>query len=158
MLAEALAARFGARLVPEVARTYLDGRTDYSAADVIEIARMQVAAETAALAEGHSLLVCDTDLLVIRIWWEEKIGALPDELLELQALVSARAYLLAKPDLPWEPDPLRENPTDRPRLFRRYVSLLDRSPHPYGIVEGTGEMRLENALAAVQVLYPDLSG
>lgn len=143
--------------MPEVAREYLDGRTNYSASDVLEIARLQVAAEAAARAEGHGLLVCDTDLLVIRVWWEEKIGELPEELLELQTLAVSRAYLLARPDLPWAPDPLRENPMDRPRLYGRYVSLLDRSPHPYAIVEGEGERRLENALAAVRALFPELS-
>ena len=103
------------------------------------------------------LLVCDTDLLVIRVWWEEKIGALPEELIELQTLASSRAYLLTRPDLPWEPDPLRENPTDRPRLYGRYLSLLDRSPHSYAIVEGTGDDRFENALSAIRALFPDLS-
>jgi len=155
-LAEALAMRFGGRLVPEVARSYLENRDGYGAEDVLEIARLQVAAEEAALAETAGLVVCDTDLLVIRIWWEERFGGLPDELTMLLAQRHERAYLLVQPDLPWVADSLRENPEDRDRLFDLYQALLVSESKPHRVVAGTGDARLEKAIEAAGALLPDL--
>ncbi len=156
-----LAKRYGGRLVPEVARSYLQGRDHYDADDLLEIARLQVAAEAEAIAEtageADGLVVCDTDLLVIRVWWEEKFGPLPGELIQLEMNRSPRAYLLTRPDLPWQPDPLRENPTDRARLFQRYLFLLDEGPHAYAIVEGRGDDRTDCAHAALDNLLPGMS-
>jgi nicotinamide riboside kinase len=156
-LAAALAARLDVPLVPEVARDYLEGRRDYVAEDVLEIARRQLAAEAAALVAAPGLVIADTDLLVIRIWWEERFGELPEEIVQGLAARSERVYLLAEPDLPWEPDPLRENPTDRQRLFLRHRQLLDEGPFPFGLVSGFGEERLSAALAQLRAFYPELA-
>ena len=61
-------------------------------------------------------------------------------------------YLLCKPDLPWEPDSLRENPDDRDQLYQRHLQEIKRLGRPFEIVEGRGERRLANANAAVQRL------
>ncbi len=140
--------------MPEVARTYLEGRSAYGAEDVLEIARRQAAAEAAALSGTRGLVVLDTDLLVIRVWWEERFGALPEELIGLLAAREARAYLLARPDLPWEADPLRENPEDRQRLFDIHEALLATGAMPHRIVSGQGDARLRQAVAAARELIP----
>lgn len=140
----------------EVAREYLEGRPGYDRADVLDIARLQAAAEAQALYSEAELIVCDTDLTVIQVWWEEKYGALPQELNVALAERSERAYLLMQPDLPWAADPLRENPDDRARLFERYQRLLAASPFPYRVVSGTDDARWTSALAAVRALYPEL--
>lgn len=153
-----LAERLGGALVPEVARNYLTGRTGYTADDVLEIARRQVAREAEALTDGARFLICDTDLTVIQVWWEEKYGALPTELEDMLAARSARSYLLLAADLPWEPDPLRENPRDLVRLFDRYQALLESGVHPYRVISGVGDARLVCALEAVGALLPELVG
>ena len=153
-MATALAERFGARLVPEVARTYLADRGNYAAEDVLEIARLQVAAEAQAFENEPDLIVCDTDLLVIRVWWEEKFGALPEELIALLKARKTRAYLLVEPDLPWKADPLRENPRDRERLFGVYETLLSADEMPYRTVSGRGEDRLRAAIEAARTMMP----
>ena len=139
-------------MVPEVARSYLEGREGYGAEDLLEIARLQVAEEAMALAETDGLVICDTDLLVIRIWWEERFGELPDELITLLAARCKRAYLLVQPDLPWAADPLRENENDRDRLFDRYQTLIAADSMPYRVVAGIGDVRLENAIDAASRL------
>ncbi len=153
-LAAALAAALDCPLVPEVARTYLTGRPAYTRADVLEIARRQVRAESQMLAAAHGTIVCDTDLLVLQVWWEEKYGALPDELVTALASRTPRVYLLTAADLPWEHDPLRENPHDRERLLARYEGLLDASGFPWALVSGQGEERLANALRALTTIEP----
>jgi len=155
-LAEALAEHFGAVLVPEVAREYLAERDDYQADDVLAIAQLQMAAEAVAHDESSGLVVCDTDLLVIRVWWEEKYGDLPAELANAYSARTDRAYLLLEPDLPWSADPLRENPDDQDRLYERYAALLAEGRHPYDVVAGSGAGRLTAALRAIAGLLPDI--
>ena len=154
-LAADLSQALAVPLVPEVAREHLEamtagGRAQYSAADLLGIARAQVAAEQDALAEGTGLVICDTDLQVIQIWWQEKFGDLDPWLSGALANRSPRRYLLMAPDLPWEPDPLRESPTDRHRLFGRYLQALRAEDFPFAEVFGAGTARFERAMACVQ--------
>lgn len=149
-IAEQLAGALAVPLVPEVAREYLAGRPEYDQADLLAIARAQLAAEQDALAEGTGLVVSDTDLQVIQIWWEERFGDLDPWLTQALAERSARRYLLAAPDLPWEPDPLRESPQERERLFERYRQALAEGTFPHTEVRGAGRARFECALLAVQ--------
>ena len=92
-------------------------------------------------------MICDTDITVIRIWWEERFGRFPASLEHAMAARGPRCYLLARPDLPWQPDPLRENPTDRERLYERYLSLLQDGPFAFRVVSGQGPDRIHCALS-----------
>jgi nicotinamide riboside kinase len=147
-LARQLADALAVPLVTEVARDYLAGRHGYDRADVLAIARAQRDAEAAALATAD-LVVADTDLSVIQVWWEEKYGPLDPWLAEALMARSARRYLLTRPDIAWEPDPLRESPHDRQRLHRRYLEVLAAAPFPFAEIGGLGEARLSAALAAL---------
>ena len=86
---------------------------------------------------------------MIRVWWEEKFGSMPPWLVEALATRSPRRYLLPRPDLPWEFDPLRESPHDRPRLHQRYQELLAGDPFVFAEVSGSGPARLDCALKHV---------
>lgn len=148
----------GARLVSEAARAYLQHHPvgyRYTRDDLLEIARQQAVLEAEATAESLGLVICDTDLLVMQVWWEEKYGALPDMLSSLRSGQPERAYLLMSPDLPWEPDVLRENPSGRNRLFLRYKTLLREGGHRFAVVKGEGEARLSSALEGIRLLFPD---
>lgn len=145
-LATALAAHFGAPLVPEYARSYLEGRAsaagDYSEADVLAIADGQRRAEATARAAHAGLLVADTDLLVILIWLRERYGRVPAWIdAELQPR-DDRAYVLAVPDMPWQPDPLREHPHARMRLHGLYREALEGRGLPFIEVAGGHAQRL----------------
>ncbi len=148
-LAAALADAFGAPLVQEVARSYLSGRRGYDRDDVLAIARAQLKAEQSALNGGQRVVVADTDLTVIQVWWEEKFGELDPWIADALGRRSDRRYLVTRPDLPWESDPLRESPLDRGRLHQRYLQILEASPFPYYEVTGFGSERLTRALYQV---------
>jgi nicotinamide riboside kinase len=148
-LAQALAEALGAPLVTEAARSYLAGKSGYSCRDVLGIARQQLEAEQQALAQGAPVVVADTDLTVIQVWWEEKYGRLDPWLVEALCARSPRRYLLTRPDLPWEPDPLRESPHDRDRLHVRYREILEAAPFPFFEVSGAGTERFRSALYQV---------
>ena len=149
-LARALGEHFGVGVVPEYARDYLADRADYEREDVEAIARGQMALEARALAAGRSPVILDTDLLVICVWWREKYGALPAWLVRALDARVPRHYLLTAVDLPWVPDPLRESPTDRERLFDVYHGILVGGRHRFDVVRGEGDARLGSALAALE--------
>ena len=46
-----------------------------------------------------------------------------------------RFYLLCKPDIKWEEDPLRENPNNRLELYKIYKEEIKRLNHDYYIVK-----------------------
>ena len=149
-LAMQLAKRFEAPWLPEFARGYLAGRPAYDEADLERIARGQLAAEQALLEAQHPLVVLDTDLIVIHVWWQEKYGHVPAWVAEHLRGQAARCYLLAQPDLAWEPDPLRESPGDRERLLDVYRDVLDRYGYPFSEISGQGEARYQQAEARIQ--------
>lgn len=154
-LALDLARRLHGAYVPEMAREFLaDLGRPYVEEDLVGIARAQVAKEDAMSATlgANGLLVCDTDLITIRIWSEEKYGRC-DPWIEQQTEVRPYdLWLLCSPDMPWEPDPLRENPHDRDRLFAVYRAMLERLNKPYAIMEGDRERRSTDALKAIAAL------
>ncbi|MBC7447083.1 MAG: ATP-binding protein [Hymenobacteraceae bacterium] len=157
VLAGWLAATWRTRWVPEFAREYLLALPDpgaYTLADLEAIARGQLAAESqrVGLLPAGAPLFCDTDLLVILIWAEERFGHCPAWL--RTAALDPTAYhlrLLLHPDLPWEPDPLREapDPAERARLFQRYRATLRAANLPFTEICGTGEARYAAAARAV---------
>lgn len=151
-LALDLALRLDGAYVPEVAREFLEelGRP-YEEHDLLAIARAQLEREelVSRTEIGTELLICDTDLITIRIWSEEKYGHC-DPWIEQHT--RERAYdlwLLCSPDMPWEPDPLRENPHDRDRLFGVYEDMLKWLERPYLIMQGDRGRRLAEASKAV---------
>jgi NadR type nicotinamide-nucleotide adenylyltransferase len=150
-LAQSLAEHYRTPWVTEYARAYLT-KAVYTPSDVRAIARGQHAAETAAAA-GAPLLFADTDLVVIKVWWDVRFGGsdhwVDATLAEALSAQRRRAYLLSIPDIPWVADALRENPDDRPELHVRYRRLLQSLGVDFVEVGGSREGRLADAVRAV---------
>ncbi len=156
-LAEALGRACNAVVVAEFARTYLEAHgPTYAAADLLTIAVAQARAEDAAMdlaaRNGQRLVVCDTDLITIRIWGEEKFGRCDPWVLDATLHRHYDLWLLCRPDIPWEADPLRENPNDRDRLFAVYEAMLKHLGRPYVVIGGRHDDRVRQALDAVDGL------
>jgi nicotinamide riboside kinase len=98
------------------------------------------------------LMLHDTDMITIRIWAQEKFGRVHPEIEQLVQETHYDHWLLCRPDMPWEPDPLRENPHDRDRLFDVYELTLKELSRPYTIIEGDHERRMRTAIAMIDVL------
>ncbi|RMG29288.1 MAG: ATPase [Bacteroidetes bacterium] len=150
-LARQLARHYGTLWVPEYARTYLDqlGRP-YEEADLLQIARGQLALEEELLPAAHGFLFCDTHLLVIKIWSEYKYGRCHPWILEHLRLSSYRLHLLTQADLPWEFDPQREHPHEREVLEKLYRQALQNAAVPFAEIKGRGEERLLHAIEAIE--------
>jgi nicotinamide riboside kinase len=148
-LGSALAERLAAPFVAEASRDLLVPGVTYDADDIVRIGQEQVRRENAALAATPGRVVADTDLLVLRIWLDERFGCWPAVLEELWRAAAPRLYVLTTPQMPWEPDPLRENPHDRDRLHQRYVQWLVANDVPWLEVRGTVEERLRQVMAKI---------
>jgi nicotinamide riboside kinase len=155
-LAQALSERLRWPVLPELARGYLTQRAmntaqepyRYRPSDLIALVRAQQVLEAPVDETEHCIL--DTDLLTLTTWWQEKYGPVPALFNEAWSSQLPRFYLLCRPDLPWETDPLRENPQDRERLFGLCEQQLRRRGCQYAICDGAGTSRAENALAIIR--------
>jgi nicotinamide riboside kinase len=186
-LARQLAAHFNAPLVEEYVREFFEkkGTPDtsgeapqYKEADLKKIAIGQIKAENKALIlvnqkvisnqknEKDAFIICDTDVLTIKIWSEEKYGRCDEWIIEQisdaqfhtpNAKLTAPSnfklqtiYLLCSPEgIAWEADPLRENPNDRDRLFSIYEQNLQFYEKNYFILRGPIFERLAYAKAMI---------
>ena len=154
-LASWLAQHLQAPLVAEVARGYLAAKPtpEYGPNDLQSIATQQSQAELRALSGGAPVVVADTDQQILRLWWAEKypnIRNAVESQLPRDANTLRRVYLLCYPDLAWEPDPLRENPHDRMRLFRLQLRALEQENAEFRVVWGEGQIRHNRALHYVR--------
>jgi NadR type nicotinamide-nucleotide adenylyltransferase len=156
-LCEALAHEYRTAYTKEYARHYLEENgPGYVEMDLMHIAagQLMVEAESQELLKKHGgdYLFCDTDMLTIRIWSEEKFGRCTAALKKLSTDVRYDHWLLCAPDMPWEADPLRENPHDRARLFGVYEKHLNAAGRPYTIIGGPHEERMRLAVDALRAL------
>lgn len=150
-LTKALSHHFGWPYVAEFARTYLTHlNRKYDFEDVQLMAQGQQQAALAARTPGLPL-IHDTDLLTYLIWSEDKFHRLDASLQpDWHQVDTARPlYLLCRPNLAWEPDPLREDPHRLPYLFDRHIHHLERLQLPYIIIDELGDARIQQAIQAV---------
>tara|TARA_B100000767_G_scaffold173288_1_gene162167 strand:+ start:353 stop:850 length:498 start_codon:yes stop_codon:yes gene_type:complete len=142
-LCKSISEYFKISFCKEYARKYLSELSkEYKQKDLLNIASNQLKSE-----KKESLL--DTDLITIKIWSDYKYGNCDNWILEQIKLQQKenRFYLLCKPDLKWEPDPLRENPSNRMDIFKLYKKEISSLGHDYYIVEGKN--RFENSIAKI---------
>ncbi len=153
-LSQQLAQHFRTEWVPEYARFYLD-RLDvpYTKGDLLEIAIGQLAWEEDKAEYANDFLICDTNLIVIKIWSDHKFG-------HTDPWIEARLksgdydfYLLNNIDLSWEQDPQREHPRLRKHFFGIYKGYLEAQNLPYAIVSGIGQARKQSALDAIENFF-----
>jgi len=144
-LALRLASAFSIDMVEEAARNYLAEKQDgYVPEDVRIIAQIQKEAQAKAYSLGKSI-VCDTDLLTILIWQHDKFGHWDQNIYLEWKNNENSLYLLCAPDIPWVPDPLRENPDDRERLFQIHLDVLINHHKPFEIIYGSSDQRFFKA-------------
>lgn len=150
-LASQLADYWKAPLVHEVSRDYLNNKDSYQQHDLLEIAKQQHKKEQTVLSHSPEKIVCDTDLLVIMIWSEVKYGHCDPWITNtfensIKQKTFSRYYYLCDPNIPWQADPLRENPHNRDELFDLYLKKIEDYELAYSIVDGEPEERLQQAL------------
>ena len=151
-LSEQLATALQTLWVPEYAREYLEHLDrSYTEADLLEMAKEQVTREDALTDNANRILICDTDLHVIKVWSENKYGRCNKWILEEIAQRKYDLYLLTYIDVLWQDDPLREHPEEGQRhyFYNVYRDIVQQSDLPWADVRGNMQERLAIAIDAV---------
>jgi nicotinamide riboside kinase len=58
--------------------------------------------------------------------------------------------LLCEPDLPWEPDAVREHGHDRDFFFEWYKREIEKLGKPFCFIRGIGEERIQQAINQIE--------
>lgn len=151
-LSQALAKELGTVWVPEFARSYLEQLPQpYTEDDLLAIAKGQVASEDALAAKANNILICDTDLYVLKVWSEHKYGRCDKWILEEIARRKYDLYLLTYIDVIWEDDPLREHGGLEMRhyFYEVYKDIVQQSGVNWAAIQGNETERLQQALQAI---------
>ncbi|MBC7886096.1 MAG: ATP-binding protein [Saprospiraceae bacterium] len=141
-LANMIADKYQFGLVKETARVYLEDKSNrYDYHSLSEIANLQLREEK-VINRTNTHLVCDTDLLTLIIWSQEKFDKTDPWIYDKWLKHLPGNYFLCAPDIPWEYDPQRENPSDRGRLFEVYQIMMDKHGINYTVVSGSKDDRM----------------
>ncbi len=150
-LSKQLGDRCSIVVIPEFARTYLGFKEGtYEDLDLDIIACEQVNQWN----ECSQPVICDTELTVLKIWSEVKFTKTSPVIQKLYDEQQFDHYFLCEPDIPWEPDPLREHPDERDQLFVLYQEELTRMNRPFTIISGSVETRMNQCVAIINSLFP----
>jgi NadR type nicotinamide-nucleotide adenylyltransferase len=150
-LAKDLAEHFKTVYVPEVARFYIDALDrPYTHNDLLEIAKLQCAEEDKLIQKANKFLICDTDLLVIKIWSVFKYGSCDRWILDELIKRKNELYLLCNINLKWQQDSQREHPDARQELFDIYHHELLSMKASYEIITGSEEERTIKAITVLE--------
>lgn len=149
-LSQFLASHYKTCWVPEYARAYLDklGRP-YQDHDLIKISHGQLRLEDEWLSDATEFMICDTNLITIKIWSESKYGSCSAEILTLINKRKYDLYLLCYIDVAWVADPQREHPDKREHFWELYKNEVIKSGVPYVEINGDWTTRQQKAIEAI---------
>jgi NadR type nicotinamide-nucleotide adenylyltransferase len=152
VLTKQLADFFSCPYFPEYAREYLENsESSYTCEDILNIARMQKKQMEEAQRLPDKYVFLDTWLIITKVWLEVVCNKAPEWITDTIRQSKVSLFLLCANDIPWIPDPLRENGGEkRDELFHIYRDNLELSGFPYRIVSGAGEERFTNALQIIR--------
>lgn len=150
-LAKVLAKEFDTCYVPEYAREYIEQlNRAYNYTDVEIIARKQIELEATLSKEANEILLFDTYLIITKVWFKIVFNKVPEWINERIEQSNIDLYLLCNTDLPWIPDPVRENGGEmRDKLFSMYKNEIENTGVQYHIISGQGQNRVNNAIEAI---------
>lgn len=163
MLCKQLAKHFNTIYCPEYAREYLnENGVQYNYNDLLKIAQGQLAIEdyceeeikskNSSLNTYHSLLLVDTNMYVMKVWYEFVFKKCEYFILDAIAKRRYDLYLLCNTDLPWIEDSMREYPDEKSRqeLYNMYKDILINQQTPWLEINGDYTQRLQKAIKAIE--------
>lgn len=154
-LAKDLAHELKVTWLPEYARKHLEIlNRPYRFEDVIEMAQVQLKKENELFNRSSGSLILDTNLLVYKIWIQEKYNREVDWIEKEIAKSKNDFYLLCDIDISWTQDPLREHPKriDRTRIFSLYHDFLKKNQFNFEIISGNKLSRLKKSIEIIDKL------
>lgn len=152
-LARRLGEHYGAPVSVEFVREYAGargGQLDFS--DHGPIARGQMAAEDAAIAQAGDIVVLDTDLVSTALYCEHYYGRCPAWIAEEARRRAANLYLLMRPDVPWVADGVRDRGDRREEMHALFRQQLEAWGLPLVEIGGERAERLRRAIEAIDAV------
>jgi NadR type nicotinamide-nucleotide adenylyltransferase len=156
-LSKSIAEYFKCPWVPEYAREYLEKlKGQYTYDDLLKIAKGQINKEETAIKKTENLLICDTDLHVIKVWSQHKFGKVHSWVEEQITKRKYDLYLLTDIDIPWQDDPQREHPEPEQRKYflEIYRKVVIDSGLPYKEISGSVEERRKKSIEFIEEKIP----
>jgi len=152
VLAEQLANYYQVPFYPEYAREYISGLDrDYTFQDIETIAKKQVEQYNEAVGLPHQFVFFDTWLIITKVWFEVVYKTCPEWVVNKIRLAKIAGFILNDLDIPWIPDPVRENGGEnRSKLQKIYRQNLDFFGFKYQVNNGIGKDRLNNAVRIIE--------
>ena len=148
-----LAAHYHTVWVPEYAREYIEKLSvPYQLNDLLSIATQHLINQTNAISQANKILFSDTELIILKVWSQEVFATVPEFITKELHQQHFDLYLVTDNAIPWEYDPVRENPDKRDYLLACYIKELEAIDANYKIITGMGEERLKNAVREVDLL------
>jgi NadR type nicotinamide-nucleotide adenylyltransferase len=153
-LAKQLAEYYSTAWVSEYAREYVEElKHHYEYSDVEHIAKHQLEQIQSKYPNTSKFVFFDTDLLITKVWFDVVYNKCPEWIIKEIKKKHINLYLLCNTDIPWEPDPVRENGGEaRELLYTTYIDELKQYKLPYFEITGTGKTRLESAVKLIDAL------
>ena len=141
-------------MVHEYARGYFERRAISNRKETIyHIAREQIKLENEA-SERHKVIICDTDLINIKLWLQYYNQPIPD-FIEYHLKTNPYSFsLLLFPNILWESDGIRANPLNRLSLYKQFEAELKKYDIPYTSIHEMEEARYSAAAEAIQTVIP----
>jgi len=137
---------------PEYAReavTKLNRHYLYS--DVEAIAAMQRSQMEIASKLHQEYVFFDTWLIITQVWFEVVFSRSPRWIPGLIRNSPVDLFLVCNTDIPWVPDPVRENGGEMRRILsEKYIEYIHNYGFQYHVVSGTGNQRIDNAVEFIR--------
>ncbi len=160
-LTKALADYYKEPCVEEYMRTYLEERIhldqfEFTKNHLIPIAKGQLEHENQQTKRAKQILFCDTNLLQIYTYAKEYYPGYQSDFFE-NAIKhrTYHLYILTDIDIPWEPDPLRDKPHERKKMYKIFEKTLKKFQLPYICVSGSLEERMLLAKNKINLLIKE---
>jgi nicotinamide riboside kinase len=152
LISEYLSNKLDIPWIPEYAREYISEiNRPYTYSDVEHIAKSQILQLSEKEQLNLPFLILDTWLIITKVWFEEVFGKYPAWIDIELANHKIDLYLVCIPDIPWIPDPVRENGGEkREYLLSRYLEEIKKTGSNFVLISGVGESRYNNALFEVK--------
>lgn len=152
-LSKQLADYFKTQWIPEFAREYLENKNaPVELSDIPEIAKGQINLEEEVIKKANRFLICDTDLLVTKVYSEHYYNTCPDWIREIAYNREYALHLLTNNDIPWVSDPLRDRGDRREEMFLLFKTEIEKAKRPYKLISGDFENRFRQAVRILEEL------
>ena len=151
-----LALHYQTLWVPEYPREYAlrkvraQGERVWGDGEFEHLALEQQRREDDFASRVDRVLICDTDALAVKVWYERYLGREPATWPPIPSHIAH--YLIPYPDVPFVADEIRDGERFRLWMFERFVALFTQLGLPYTVLHGTYDERFVEAVEVVDAL------